>query len=227
MTGRRTGMTGAWRALGMVVLTVGTAIPAGAQELATWRQVEAEPAGAEIAELLPAGAHLVETRSGDLLRLTGGSRPTVGRLWRSGDAFAFVDESDRLVADRDAWRYVVPLGAHEKVVVAGATRAERVGVTRATRLTVGYEWEVYEDALVRWGDGSSTEPPPAPPSGSAAPAWTEAVAVSTLLADAGALDGGGRSLRTAIALDGVARARPLIGPYYRDSGRPLVRVVEP
>src|SRR5688572_15827516 len=113
MTGRRTGMTGAWRALGMVVLTVGTAIPAGSWGLATWRQLEVEPAGAEIAELLPAVAHLVETRSGYLLCLTGGSRPTVGLLWRSGDAFAFIDGIDRLVADRVAWRYIVPLAAHE------------------------------------------------------------------------------------------------------------------
>ena len=224
--GRRTSMTTGWRALG-VVLTVGTTIPASAQELATWRPVETAPAAAHLAELLPAGAYTVDARAGDLLRLVGGSRPTVGRLWRSGDAYAFVDESDRLVPDGSAWRFLVPLGTHELVVVAGARRAERVGVARATRVTVGYEWEVYEDALVDWGDGASTAPPPAPPSGSAGAAWSEADAVSTLLADAGALDRGGRSLRTAVALDGVARARAMVGPYYREAGRALVRVVEP
>ena len=117
--GRRTSMTTGWRALG-VVLTVGTTIPASAQELATWRPVETAPAAAHLAELLPAGAYTVDARAGDLLRLVGGSRPTVGRLWRSGDAYAFVDESDRLVPDGSAWRFLVPLGTHELVVVAGA-----------------------------------------------------------------------------------------------------------
>lgn len=211
-----------------VALTLVAALPAAAgadvPEVASFHSLPAADAPAFVSHLVPKGAKLVSARSGELLRLSAdaGHRPTVGRLWRRDDSFAAIDESDLLTRDGKAWRYTVPLGAHESVFVAGATRIER-----AERRDIGYGWEIYEDALVDWGDSASTAPPPAAPAAAAARAFREAAAASALLGLAGDLSRGGRSLRVALALEAVSVARPLVGPFYRPESDPRVVDVQP
>ncbi|MFH0901817.1 MAG: hypothetical protein V2A73_14400 [Pseudomonadota bacterium] len=190
-----------------------------------WRPAISRQAPAELAEVVPAGSVLVAAPAGELLRVTTRDKPRIGRLWQSGTAVAYVEESDLLEHDQHGktWLYLVPLGSHRTVVVTPRTGLFSP-IERAQIPEPGFAWEMYEDELVDWAtQHAPMHRPPLPPTRKANGAWIELDGAAALLDALTGPSQGARHLEAALALAGVAIARPPTKPFFRVVGKPVVR----